>query len=331
MIDASLAPFAAGDFNAVAAPFANAGWRVTQPAAGLLQIVTDPAAAALVLSVGVHGDETAPIEIVAALLQALAAEPHRLAVNLLLVIGNIAAIAACRRFIEVDLNRLFIAPHDAVVTTPESVRAAHIMTACGSFFAALSGPRWHLDLHTTIRPSSYPAFAIIPAAMQPAQKNCLIDFLADAAIDAAILNQQLAPTFSAFTAQQFGASSATCELGQVGRLGENRLQPFAATSTALARMLREGPPAGRPARAHTTAPRLFTVTQELIRHSSGFRFCTQSPLHNFMRLGAGSVVATDGTTVYRVDAVDAYLVFPNPQVQIGQRAGLIVVPTALPY
>ena len=325
MTATSLAAFSAGDFAAVSAAFVAAGYRVTQPATGLLQILSSPAAAGLVLSVGVHGDETAPIEIVAALLQALAREPQQLAVNLLLVIGNPVAIRQAKRFIEIDLNRLFGAPTAVSRGTVEADRAACIMAASQDFFAEIDGPRWHLDLHTTIRPSRYSAFAIIPAAASAVQKQVLINFLADAAIDAVILHRQPSTTFRAFTAQQFGAISATLELGQVGKLGENLLQPFTAASAALAKLLRHGP-SSLVAAIADSRPLLFSVEQELVRRSSSFLLQAEGALENFMALPANSVVATDGVLISRIGTVDAYLVFPNPNVQIGQRAGLIVTP-----
>lgn len=53
---------------------------------------------ALLLSVGIHGDETGPIEMLARLLGELAAAPQQLAVDLMIVVGNPAAIAQQWRF-----------------------------------------------------------------------------------------------------------------------------------------------------------------------------------------------------------------------------------------
>ena len=61
----------------------------------------------MLLSVGVHGDETGPIEMVAYAIEALSRAPRELAVDLMLCVGNIDAIAAGKRFIDADLNRMF--------------------------------------------------------------------------------------------------------------------------------------------------------------------------------------------------------------------------------
>jgi succinylglutamate desuccinylase len=61
----------------------------------------------VLLSVGVHGDETGPIEMVAHVVDALSRAPQALAVDLMLCVGNIDAIAAGKRFIDADLNRMF--------------------------------------------------------------------------------------------------------------------------------------------------------------------------------------------------------------------------------
>lgn len=103
-----LSKLAAGEFDELAAVFAAAGFAVHQPAAGILQLISPSAVQRRVmLSVGIHGDETAPIEMLAELLAELAADPALLKVDLLIVAGNIAAIRAGKRYLDSDLNRLF--------------------------------------------------------------------------------------------------------------------------------------------------------------------------------------------------------------------------------
>ena len=90
---------AEGDFGEVAARFAGAGFTVGQPAKGVLTVkaaTPSPDRRAVLLSVGVHGDETGPIEMVANAIDALSRTPHELAVDLMLCVGNIDAIAGKR-------------------------------------------------------------------------------------------------------------------------------------------------------------------------------------------------------------------------------------------
>ena len=62
---------AEADLGAVAQRFTNAGFAVALPARGIMTIKSTAAQrASVVLSVGVHGDETRPIEVVAHVLDA---------------------------------------------------------------------------------------------------------------------------------------------------------------------------------------------------------------------------------------------------------------------
>ena len=101
---------AQADFSGVAQLFANAGFTVALPAPGMLQVVkprADAGRASVAVSVGVHGDETGPIEVLAHLLDALSRDASKLAVDLLVCVGNVDAIRAGKRFIDADLNRMF--------------------------------------------------------------------------------------------------------------------------------------------------------------------------------------------------------------------------------
>ena len=324
-LSADVVALAAGDFSQLTNAFTSAGFHVNAPAAGIVQILHASPRPSLLLSVGVHGDETAPIELLAHLLGKLSHEPQQLRVNLMIVVGNLDAIRLEKRFVEADLNRLFRLAQGALASTAEAPRANVIMAATGAFFAAATGPRWHLDLHTAIRPSLYPTFAIIPDAIGTSDQRALADLLGQAGIAAVILNPTSAGTYSAFTAEQLNAISATVELGQVSQLGHNDTGAFAAMATTLAEWLRSGQaPAERP----ETAPGVFAVAQELIKHSEAFQLHFDAAAHNFTALPRGSVIATDGEVVYRVVHDQELVVFPNPNVRPGLRAGLMVVRTS---
>jgi len=65
--------------------------------AGVLECLpAAPAAASVVLSAGIHGDETAPIEILSALVAAIAVGEVPLRVRLLILLGNVAAMCDAR-------------------------------------------------------------------------------------------------------------------------------------------------------------------------------------------------------------------------------------------
>ena len=274
----------------------------------------------LLISVGVHGNETAPIEMLAPVLQQLARTPGALGVDLLIVVGNTAAIARGTRFIDADLNRLFCVERGALAGSAEAQRADAMMAATGAFLATPAPRKWHLDLHSAVRQSRYARFAVIPAQADDPKQEPLAAWLGGAAIEAMMFNTQRASTYSAFTARSFGALSCTVELGQVGMLNKQPPDRLLVTRLALGRLLRGELPA-----PNGQMPARFRVAQEIIKRSEQFQMNIDDSSPNFAAFAPGSIIATDGPLVARVGAATEYVVFPNPRVLIGQRAGLMVV------
>ncbi len=135
---------------------------------GILQLLpTAPWRQATILSAGVHGNETAPIELLLQLTHDLSQGRQPLTQALLIVFGNLPAIRAARRYLHNDLNRLFGGRHLAVTPGNESRRAFALEQAVQAFYRAAdaAGPvnRGHLDMHTAIRGSLYRQFALLPA------------------------------------------------------------------------------------------------------------------------------------------------------------------------
>jgi len=315
--------FARGDFSSLASAFGDAGLNVLQPLEGVLQICADAPRMRLLISVGVHGDETAPIEIMALLMDELSRTPQQLGVDLMLVIGNIEAIRQARRFMDIDLNRLFTPGRTQYNETREAQRADQLMQATAQFFAA-NATCWHLDLHTAIRASVYPTFAIVPGTYN----DHFVRWLGSAGIQAAVLNPDASVTFSSYTCAHLGAVSCTAELGQIGALGNNDLSQFSTTRHALHDLLRSGLaiPAGR----SESAPLVFRVAQELIKRSDAFQLNFDGSTQNFTRFEPGELIATDGELIYSAGDAPEYVLFPNQNVRNGLRAGLMVVRIEVP-
>ena len=113
----------------------------------------------------------------------------------------------------------------------------------------------------------------------------------------------------------------TVDAGQcLGVLGQNDLSQFADVADALNGLLRAAPPG--PARIES---HVFSVAQEVIKLSDRFTMAFDRSTQNFTALAQGAVIATDGDTVYSVKHAEELVVFPNPDVRVGLRAGLMVV------
>jgi succinylglutamate desuccinylase len=321
-LPAPVRALAEADFSAVASRFTSAGFAVAQPADGILTIKRQDGAIrpAVLISVGVHGDETGPIEMVAYLLDALSHDAQALAVDLMLCVGNIGAIRAGKRFIDADLNRMFRAERGTLAGTAEAARADQLIAATRDFFADAGPVRWHLDLHTAIRPSHYPTFAIVPEIIEDGARATLINWLGQAAIGAVIMNPASVGTYSYYSAEHHAAAGTTVELGRIGTLGQNNLEQFTEASQALDGLLRGAAP-----RTAQQMPHIFNTARQIIKLSDQFRMAFGKDTWNFTPLPQGAEIARDGDTVYTVQHAEELVVFPNPEVRIGLRAGLMVV------
>ena len=314
---------AEADFASVAQRFERAGFAVAQPASGVLTVkaaTPDAGRPSVLVSVGVHGDETGPIEMVAWLVEALSRTPEALAVDLMLCVGNIDAIRLAKRFVDADLNRMFRAERGSLAGTFEAARADVLIDVTRAFFEGSGPQRWHLDLHTAIRPSHYPMFAIVPELIADRARESLIAWMGGAGIQAIIMNPASAGTYSYFTSEHLGAAGTTVELGRVGTLGQNDLSQFADAARALERLLR-----GQPAGEAKAAPHVFATARSIMKLSDAFSMRVGRETWNFTPMKRGEVIALDGDTVYTVEHDEELVVFPNPDVRVGLRAGIMVV------
>lgn len=325
----AVASLAQADFSDFADRFANAGYQVRLPAKGIMQVMASHASGAaghrpaVLVSVGVHGDETGPIELVAHVLDQLADQSNALAVDLLVVVGNIAAIAQGKRYLDADLNRMFRSERSPVLAAAkEAERADQMMRATTAFFSQCGAQRIHLDLHTAIRPSFYPTFAIVPDIIPELDRLKLNALLGGGGIGAIIRNPKSAGTYSYFTCEHCGAAGTTVELGRVGILGQNDLSQFAAMSATLNGLLRGDSSLIPTAKQE---PHVFVMAQEIMKLSNDFKMSFDRDTQNFTSLAKDALIASDGETQYVVRHAEEYVVFPNPNVQVGQRAGLMVV------
>ncbi len=295
---------------------------------GILELLPSECQAqarACVISVGVHGNETAPIELLGELLSRLEAGSLRLGAPTLLILGNPPAIRAGERFLDTNLNRLFQRGQDRHGDEPE--RARTLMAAVDAFYARHAGSqRLHYDLHTAIRDSRFPRFAVEPHAEHHTGAEQW-RWLAAAGLQAVLHQHQHSWTFSHYSKHYHGAQAFTLELGKVAPFGHNdlvALRPMRALLEALV----EGrePPGQDPA-----ALAFFRVEHELMRHSRDFSLHFADDTANFTEFAPGSLLASDAEAGdFRVGDTPLAVVFPNARVEIGARAALLVRPSPVP-
>lgn len=282
----------------------------------------------IVLSCGIHGNETAPIELCASLIKQLLLGQIALAHRVLFIIGNPAAINQNKRFVEENLNSLFsnTAKQKQAAVNFERKRAALLESAVLEFYqqSANAEHRYHYDLHTAIRASKHEKFAIYPFLHgQPWQQEQLT-FLKFAGVNTVLFANAPTSTFSYFSSHQCHAKSFTIELGKAKPFGENNMADFEAMKKALMALLTN--------KTLTLAPfeqadfNLYEIHQRINKQSANFAFNFPETAANFTCFNPGELIAQDGELRYYAKHKGEAILFPNANVPIGQRALLTVKP-----
>lgn len=280
----------------------------------------------VLISSGVHGNETAPMEIVEQLLEEI--ETGQLVVNneLLFIVGNPPAANKSRRFIDENLNRLFSSDHAVDAASYESQRAAELMCFTREFFEEGNERRLHYDLHTAIRGSYLEKFAVYPFLHERTWSNEQLGFLETCGLEAVLLSNKPSKTYSYFTSTEFGAHAFTVELGSVRPFGQNDMSKFDKIISGLRGLI-----AGEE-RFETATDNLqiFSVVEEVIKRSDEFQLHIPDNAKNFTEYPKGQRLASDKNYTYTTQRDGERFVFPITNVPIGQRAMLVVAPAKIP-
>ncbi|WP_152221893.1 succinylglutamate desuccinylase [Pseudomonas sp. SCB32] len=281
----------------------------------------------LLLSAGIHGNETAPIELLDRLVQRIARGELKPATRILILLGNPEAMRRGERYLEQDINRLFCGRHEEG-SGNEALRASELERLAAAFFVREGRTRLHYDLHTAIRGSKIEQFALYPWSEGRQHSRDELARLRSAGIDAVLLQSKPGITFSAYTYSHLGAEAFTLELGKARPFGQNQAVNLDRLEVMLQGLIRGDAPVADGAQLNGL--KLFAVSREVIKHSDHFRLHLDDAVDNFTELDQGYLLAEDiGGTRWIVEERGARIIFPNPRVKNGLRAGILVVPTEL--
>ncbi len=278
----------------------------------------------LVISCGIHGNETAPIEIVSRLIYQIVKGDIQPKVNILFILGNPESMKCGDRFVSINMNRLFCGGYNHYELNTknqyELERAEKLEQLTSEFFNARpTSQKTHLDLHTAIKPSFHKTFAIRPysnSAISEASKKLLLGM----GIEAVLQHNKPSTTFSYFSVERHNAEAYTLELGKVRPFGENNSDDFKLAISCLESLI-----ADEEISEYRSEHLIeYKVVGEIIRHSDEFKFYVADDVENFTQFPQGSLIAEDIDYNYRVAYQSEAVVFPNPGVPIGQRAAVMV-------
>ena len=276
---------------------------------------------AIIFSAGIHGNETAPIELLAKMVQDLFTSRLRLTERVLFVFGNPQAIRKGVRYLENDMNRMFCGAYQQLNSDEETKRAQLLEQITAEFFqqSRSDAQRYHYDLHTAIRTSLLAVFALFPYQTQP-YDDFLIDSLNAADLDALVYHNAVGKTFTHFTTEYFQAASSTLELGKAKPFGQNDLAEFSAIDQVLRAVITgEALPQRQKA-----SLRQFKVVDSIVKQSEDFQLRLDANAPNFSTFEKGDVIATQEAGNYIASDQQVWILFPNPNVKVGLRAGLIL-------
>lgn len=271
----------------------------------------------LVLSAGVHGCEVIPIQLLDRLIKAIARGEIRPRARVLLLFCNVPAMRTGTRLCGEDLNRLFCGTHRQK-TSAEARRAAELESLVADFFAEPGRVRRHYDLHSAMRASLLEQFAICPWVHDRPVSTESLQRLAAAGVSAVLVKEKGSSTFSAYSAVYHDAEAFTLEMAET---------PDGAWPLCLDSFLRAAKAwiEGGDLRGDQV-PLLFCLAAEVIKGREDFRLCLPADIENFAPLPPGTLVAEEGGRRWLIEQENARVLFPLPDVAVGERAALIVEP-----
>jgi succinylglutamate desuccinylase len=281
----------------------------------------------IVLSSGIHGNETAPIEICDELIKRIITGQIKLAHRVLFIFGNPASMNIAKRFIEENLNRLFCGEHSKGQQNNEKIRASKLESYVSQFFNAQTDgkrTRIHYDLHTAIRDSKNEKFAVYPFLHGKSWKKEQLSFLKECGINTVLMMKSAATTFSYFSSHTFGADAFTIELGKVKGFGQNDMTRFTQAKQTLLNLITQDELTY--SNFDFADFELFEVYRTINRTEENFSFTFTDEAANFTGFAKGELMAMDGNKRYLAEVDGEAIIFPNAKVAIGQRALLTVIP-----
>jgi succinylglutamate desuccinylase len=265
----------------------------------------------IVLSCGIHGNETAPIEICNQLLTRLLSGELKVRHRVLFLFGNPAAMNLGVREVEENMNRLFSGAHSKGGAVQPGAHPRHASRAvCEPLLRRPGQARYHYDLHTAIRGSRHEKFAVYPFPHERPHCKEQVQFprclrrAHHTALERPHHHLQLLQLAPPRRSRLYGGA------GQGAPFGENDMTRFIEVRQTLQELVTRDEVVLEPWRADDFT--LFAIDRVINKQSEQFRFLFASDVDNFTEFPQGFVLAEDGDRQYRVEKPREAVVFPTP-------------------
>jgi len=287
----------------------------------------------IVLSCGIHGNETAPIEICDELVKNILLGKIIVRQRVLFLFGNLPAMDIAQRFIEENMNRLFSGEHQNLAAgqqmNDERRRAKQLEDVVKNFYLGINTEqvrnRLHYDLHTAIRASKNDKFAVYPFQNGKAWDKYQLQILLACGVNTILLSGSPTTTFSYYSVNECNAAAFTIELGKVMPFGQNNMDNFSDVIATLTQLICA---AELQLKNYANSDFLiYEVNQTINKQHDDFvlNFAADAP--NFSDFPKDYLLASETDCEYHTQFAGEAIVFPNADVEIGQRALLTVIPT----
>lgn len=266
----------------------------------------------LIISCGIHGNETGPIDCAEQLRAKLKSENIPCERPILFIYANLEAIKIKKRYLDFNMNRLFNLPNKPsrnLMLSGEYQRSIVLENMCKRFAKLNPNGFMHLDLHSTIKPSIHNNFILQPITSRRYALGW--SSLVEAAqITAWVQQTKHSNTFSQFTHDVFNAESVTLEYGDLK--SENHAYLFQALINLITR---------KELNSRSIVLKHYQVETEIIKQSDSFRFVIDESKPNFFNIQKAETICIDAIQK-NVAKQNLYSLFLNSRVPVGQRAGL---------
>ena len=134
-----------------------------------------------------------------------------------------------------------------------------------------------------------------------------------------MLGHKPTSTFSYYTSSTFDCHAFTLELGKARPFGQNHGLDLSALDRQLRLLI-----TGRISTDQVSTGRIFRVCAEIIRETKAFQLHLPAEVSNFTAFSPGTLIASDLQN-YVTGQEQEFVVFPNADVELGQRAALMLV------